>query len=84
MSSNHVFLELVSILTSSNCPLITRTDLWWIEELLFKPGKPRTDLIIWVISRLTNAANPNDQDNDCTTTSTASNSFKLPDCDEGK
>lgn len=84
ISSNETFLEIVNVLTSSNCPLISRNDHWWMEELLFKPGKPRTDLIVWIISRLTNSIYPNETDNDSTATSSAySNNFKIPESDEG-
>jgi len=81
---NDTFLELLNILISSNCPLISRTDHWWIEELLFKPGKPRTDLIVWTISRLTNSMYPSEIDNDSTATSSGFNNFKIPESDEGK
>jgi len=47
------FDELFDILTSVNCPLIIRSDKWWIEELLFQPGQPRTDLLKWIIVRIT-------------------------------
>jgi len=80
---NDTFLELLNILISSNCPLISRTDHWWIEELLFKPGKPRTDLIVWTISRLTNSMYPSEIDNDSTATSSGFNNFKIPESDEG-
>lgn len=82
-ASNETFSEILNVLISSNCPLISRTDHWWIEELLFKPGKPRTDLIVWIISKLTNSVYPSELDNDSTTTSSASNNFKIPENDEG-
>jgi len=83
-SSNDTFLELSNVLISSNCPLISRTDHWWIEELLFKPGKPRTDLIVWIISKLINSINPNETNDDSNSTSTTSNNFRIiPESDEG-
>ena len=84
-SSNDTFLELSNVLISSNCPLISRTDHWWIEELLFKPGKPRTDLIVWIISKLINSINPNETNDDSNSTSTTSNNFRIiPESDEGE
>ena len=79
-----LFSELVKTLVSHNCPLITRNDSWWMEELLLKPGKQRTDLLLWIIARLTNSFYPSDSDHDCTSTSTASSvSYKLPENEEG-
>jgi hypothetical protein len=79
-----LFSELVKTLISHNCPLITRNDSWWMEELLLKPGKHRTDLLLWIIARLTNSFYPSDSDHDCTSTSTASSvSYKLPENEEG-
>lgn len=78
--------ELVNILSSVNCPLIIRSDDWWIEELLFKPGKPRTELIVWIISKAivnSGSFSSNVQDLDSTNVSTASNGRKLPESDEG-
>ena len=78
--------ELVSILSAVNCPSIIRSDEWWIEELLFKPGKPRTDLIVWIILKSgvrSGSFSSTLQDLDCTNVSTASSGHKQLESDEG-
>lgn len=80
-----LFGELAEILRSLHCPLIVRSDSWWIEEILFKPGKPRTDLLIWTIMTTTsNSSYGQDLPNsNSTMNSTASFSSRLPENDEG-
>lgn len=75
--------ELLNILIATNCPLLVRSDEWWIEELLFKPGKPRTDLLSWVISKAMNVFGGS-SDLDSTTVSSSCNSYKVPETDEGE
>lgn len=75
--------ELLNVLIATNCPLLVRSDEWWIDELLFRPGKPRTELLQWVISKATNTFGGS-SDLESTTVSSISNSFKLPETDEGK
>jgi hypothetical protein len=82
--------EIVNVLQSVNCPLIVRTDDWWIEELFFTPGKPRKDLIVWITSKAIESAPPSAlqfqlklQDLDTTATSSSSSNLKLPESDEG-
>lgn len=53
-----IISEIINVLQSVNCPLIVRTDDWWIEELLFTPGKPRKDLILWITSKAIESALP--------------------------
>lgn len=78
--------EFVNILSSVSCPLIIRSDSWWIEEILFKPGKPRTDLLCWIISQVVSRLFPSSlHDLDSTNVSTLSSSNKkLPESEEGK
>lgn len=77
--------ELVNILSSINCPFIIRSDDWWIEELLFQPGQPRTDLMCWLISQVVNRSFPISlNDLDSTDASTiSSNGRKFPETEEG-
>lgn len=80
-------LELVNILYAVRCPLLIRSDDWWIEELLFKPGKPRTDLLYWILSQSVNGSfSSTYQDLDSTNVSSVSSnsSRKIPENDEGK
>ena len=80
--------ELVSILQEVNCPSVIRSDDWWIEELMFKSGKPRTDLIVWILLKggaLNGSSYASFQDLDSTNASTNSSSYnKLVESDEGK
>jgi len=82
--------EIINILQSVNCPLIVRPDDWWIEEILFTPGKPRKDLILWITSKAVESALPSTlhlqlklQDLDFTANSSSSSNIKLPESDEG-
>ena len=82
--------EIVNVLQSVNCQLIVRSDDWWIEELLFTPGKPRKDLIVWITSKAIESASLSTlqlqlklQDHDTTVTSSSSSNLKLPESDEG-
>jgi hypothetical protein len=86
-----IISEIINVLQSVNCPLIVRTDDWWIEELLFTPGKPRKDLILWITLKAIESALPPAlhsaqlklQDLDSTATSSSSSNIKLPESDEG-
>ena len=87
------FDEVVQILTSVNCPLITRTELWWIEEILFQPGQVRTELLKWTIVKHTDCQpygfDSSESILNSTMMSTASNNnnnnlvVKNPETDEG-
>lgn len=82
--------QIVNVLSLVSCPLIVRSDDWWIEELLFTPGKPRTDLILWITSKAIESSLPSNlrlqlklQDLDCSATLASSTSIlKLPETDE--
>lgn len=82
-SEQEIILELFNTLASLNCPLVVRSDDWWIEELLFKPGKPRTDLIAWIVSRSLGGYFCLDLDSTNASSASSSNR-KLPESDEGK
>ncbi|KAI9551449.1 hypothetical protein GHT06_021782 [Daphnia sinensis] len=82
--------EIVNVLSLVSCPLIVRSDDWWIEELLFTPGKPRTDLILWITSKAIESSLPSNlrlqlklQDLDCSAAPACSTSIlKFPETDE--
>ncbi|XP_057379276.1 uncharacterized protein LOC130701319 [Daphnia carinata] len=82
--------EIVNVLSLVSCPLIVRSDDWWIEELLFTPGKPRTDLILWITSKAIESSLPSNlrlqlklQDLDCSAAPVCSTStLKFPETDE--
>ena len=88
--------EITQILSLVNYPFITRTDSWWIEELLFQPGQPRTDLLKWTIVKQLECQQPlnglesmQESILNSTMMSTASNNnnstftVKCPETDEG-
>lgn len=77
-----LFSELIKTLVSAHCPLITRQDSWWMEELVLKPGKPRTDLLLWIIGKLTNSLSPQDNDQTSSSSNTGQN-YRLPEDNEG-
>ena len=76
--------ELINIIRSINCPLVVRNDKWWIEELLFQPGKPRTTLLVWVISVTSSNWSSSQNLQDSIASSADGNAMKIPETDEGK
>ena len=56
-----------------------------MEQLLFCPGKARTDLLMWIVSKLAASCYPTELDFDSTFSSASTNSasYRLPENDEG-
>ena len=82
------FEQIAATLRSLPCPLLVRPDTWWIEELLFKPGRPRTELLIWALTSICNGScSPLDVTNfnDSCVSSVSSTSYtRVPQSSEGK